>query len=377
MPDPSALIVGLILTFGGTDGSQLSMTVVLTSTAPATLQWGALTQTSSAARRHTFVALPAPGRDGVDYVLKAGPQVVSRRVAPAPPEAVVLGVIGDGGPGAGPRGVLFERLEEAAPTAVVAIGDPLGWHRRQPGRRARSLSLTSRVPVVSVPSSAAKVEGKKEAWKNRLHPVDPVRDRFGLPSTVYHLRLGSGLLVVLDPKLGFGADDAQMQFLRAVSDVHSDATWRLAFMGQGPLSSGPRGPHPTGPALLEAVRELGFQVVVSGQDRLYERLHAGRTMVIVSGATGGVVDARARVLDKSFAMVAAPHWVRFDLSPKAGVVRAFGLEGALIDRVRLPPDIAANPPPIPWPRIIAAAGLLILGLVGVAFSLLRPGRGPR
>ena len=362
MGHPQILIAGLALTFARADATQMRLTVSLTQPTPVALQWGATTRTSSAARHHEFSGLPVTEGAGLEYVLRAGSEVVARRVAPiGTPERLLFGVLGDGGEGSGPRSVLLDRLTSANLHAVIAIGDPLGWLGVDAERRMRALPLTTQRPVVLV--------GAGEAPKID----DPHRDRSGLPAHVYHLRLGATLVWVLDDSLGFGG--AQGRFVRATHDAFPDARWRVMVMRHGPVSSGPRGGHPDRAALWRLVNAAKVDVVISGQDRIYERLVRGSTTVIVSGASGARVDPRRRVPDETQAFVSAPHWVRLALGVERAELTAHGIEGALIDRAPIPPAQAA-PRPVPWRMLSAAAGALLLGLVAVAVSLLRAGTRP-
>ncbi len=376
MPAPRLVVAGLILTFGRPDATELNLTVALTEPQAVSLQWGPHTRTSSAASLHTFGGLPTPRASdparGVEYVLKAGDQVIARRIpAMRGYGPLRLGLVGDGGPGAGPRRAIIQRLRSADVDAVVAVGDPFGWSSAEsgpadPGRRLDAMPLTTRRPVIVAGARAGGVP-----------PVDdPVRARWGLPPHVHHLRLGSTLVWVLDPGLGFNAGGAQARFVRAVIDAHPQARWRVVVVPQGPMSSGPSGPRRWAGTMRSLVDATAIDVVLSGQDRLYERLVQDRTTYVVSGASGGAFDRRRWVTDETRALVGAPHWVRLTLDEKTGTVEAFGIEGAVLDRAEVPEPTTAAPGPVPWGAVFGAFGLLAAGFIAVAVDLLRPKRGP-
>ncbi|MEO1334425.1 MAG: hypothetical protein AAFV29_02220, partial [Myxococcota bacterium] len=273
--------------------------------------------------------------------------------------------VGDGGPGEGPRRQLWSQFEGRLP--IVLAANPSQWMASVLAEPALSL----RSPVLWAGAANASPS---------MFPRDKIRDGFDLPAHVYHLRCGPVLLWMLDASLGFSDDGAQAGFMRKTSQ-EPGVRYRLAVMNHGPASSGPRGGHAEGTAFAPLARTLDVDLVVSGQDGLYERLFVDGRPVIVTGASGAHVERRQRWLPNSEALVSTPHWVDVTVTTSSAYsLQAFGLEGTLLDVFRgskdRPPAVEAHAyAPLMW--LLSALGVLFGTLFVVALRLLRPSGGSR
>ncbi|MEM7675342.1 MAG: hypothetical protein AAF449_04985 [Myxococcota bacterium] len=363
MPPPtSALSTALtvVVVFATPDADRIRLIVDLEPPAPVRVKYGDKTHTSTLAKqRHVFDDLRAPVDNLVSYrVQTAGARVEGQIAGCSVPPTFAF--IGDGGPGLGPRRRLWSQFGHRTPVVLAAA--PFEWKAVVQQRKLRSPSIW-----VGAPGAAA------------LFPRDSIRDDLGLPKHVFHVRCGAVLLWILDASLGFAEHSPQAAFMRQTSRI-SAVEHRVAVLAHGPASSGRQGGHAMSDDFLHMARSLRADLVVSGQDRFYERLSIDGLPVVVTGASGAAVDHRRRWSPRSRVLVPSPNWVDFTVtSTGTFALRALGIEGAQLDQFQWTADSRSIRPndrasPV-W--ILLSLGVLVASLLGVAIRLLRAPGGSR
>ncbi|MFW5739947.1 MAG: metallophosphoesterase family protein [Myxococcota bacterium] len=114
---------------------------------------------------------------------------------------------------------------------------------------------------------------------------------FGRPSgrTYFSFRWGNVRFYVLDTMDSFSG--AQGEWFRKMLESNREEAGvehRFVSLHHGPFSSGPHGPNERfiDDGLLDALRDGGVELVMSGHDHLYERGEVGALKYIVSGGAG-------------------------------------------------------------------------------------------
>ena len=377
------------MTFATSDGAALRMTVTLTEPATVAVTGGDLVTASTlAADRHTLGPFVAPHARDVVYRLRvAAESPVSSTVAAIAGDALRMAVYGDSRGGDGPHQVLLGQIEASRPQVVLHSGDAVqtaaddaGWRRHL----AATLDLGRRAPLVLAlgnhevhPHGAATArDGLSKTLSHAPPPDDPVARRHRTPPMTYHVRVGPALIVALDSNAPMGVGTPQYAFLDEVLGARGE---RRAFivMHHGASSSGPHGPHRDAEALRSLLSRHGVTAAFAGHDHIYERAHRDGVAYIVSGGGGAPLYGR-RTMDPVTATFSPTYnWVRVDVAPDGARLRAYSLEGALLDVADL--EIAPPEPRGPRPRgraWMAAATALVLGaLVWVMVRMLAAKRG--
>jgi hypothetical protein len=150
-------------------------------------------------------------------------------------------------------------------------------------------------------------------------------------------------------------------------EAPSGAAFDLVLLEAGPLSSGAAEP---GAVPLEVLVEARVDLVVSGRDAFYERLGRERTTLLVSGGGRARLDAARRVVVGSAGAVAAHHWVGLEITAKGGRLRAWSLDGLLLDAARIPPPAPYAPVGDPL-GLVLGLGAVLLGLAAALVLLVR------
>ncbi len=140
---------------------------------------------------------------------------------------------------------------------------------------------------------------------------------------------------------------------------------------QGPLSSGKRGGHAGGPALIELAETHGVTAVLAGHDHTYERIERAGVTYLVSGGGGAPLYERARPVEGSRAFASTYNWVRLEQTPDEVKAWAYSLEGALLDHAQL--GGGALQPQRPKAALWLAALLFLSGLSFATLKMLRRG----
>ena len=171
-------------------------------------------------------------------------------------------------------------------------------------------------------------------------------------------------LIVINPSTR-GAP--QGKFLE---DVLTNVTAKFRFIAlhHGPLSSGRHGGSEAGPYLMEVADRFDVTAVLAGHDHLYERIVQRDVTVVVSGGGGAPLYQRWGHVEGSVAFMSTYHWVLMKLEGDEGTLEAYGLEGTLLDRGKLPAKAQKRP------RVSSVGAAAIGGaimLLGLAFVLYR------
>ena len=378
-----SILVGAVLSFAVSDGSELNLSVALSKPAPISLRWDGKKHQSAKAEHHVFSKLPTPQRGAIEYALSVpGERPRVERVRSPFGSSVRIALYGDSRDGPGPHAALVRQIAEHEPHVLVHTGDRVyrsgdtkGWL----AHLAATLPLSSRVPVVMAIGNhelAPREDGEKRdllraALEQVPPPLDPLAKEVGVRPSTYHVRVGSTLLVVLDSNLPYGRGTLQYRFLLRALARHPDVRWRLVALHHGPRSTARHGPHPDGDELAELLAREEATACLAGHDHVYERLIDGPVTYLVSGGGGAPLYGRGRFSSASRAFAATYNWVRLDLTAEEGTLTAYSLEGVVLDRARLPakadPHQKAR---FGWPGwAVMAVVLLFVGLSLAAVRL--------
>ena len=209
--------------------------------------------------------------------------------------------------------------------------------------------LMRRLPFFSTP-------GNHEYYTDFAAPYlsGIVAPESGVPASdqgrYYSFDWGDAHFVSLDSNLLSSARAAQMLAWLAADLAATSQHWRIVFLHHTPY---PTGFHLGDPACV-AVRQLvnpilernGVQLVLAGHEHGYERtypLAGGKpagpgsrsTTYVVSGGGGGALESVGSTPQCALS-VEAFHYLRVDVKGKdALTISAVGLDGGMIDRVRL------------------------------------------
>lgn len=206
------------------------------------------------------------------------------RITPAPPGALVLGVIGDFGGCAvdcSEEQKVADMVHSWKPAAIVSVGDNT---YDGPGKAAADV-LPYAADIASGRFLAAL--GNQDYDDNCGETdVAEVTQVLGRPRH-FVAALGGGLvdLFVTDTECGepdgFTPDSGQAKELQA-EVAHSVARWRIVVGHRSPFSSGPSHGTPATSWLAPP----GTDLVLTGHDHNFEELVAGATHYVIDGAGG-------------------------------------------------------------------------------------------
>ncbi len=345
----ASTLLGAVLTFGTVDGQTLQLTVSLTKSATVALTWGERTFSSPEAKEiHGFGGLPAPQTEALTYTLRVAKEAPrSFTVKPfGGTDPLLVAVYGDSRDGAGPHRAIVQAMTRADPHVVVHTGDVIhrandvdGWTRHL----ATTLPLLARVPVVFAlgnhelygdPSG-----GERQAMHRIPPPQDPLAKTHGVAPSTFHVRVRDLLFVSLNSNTSMEQGSPQMNFLERVLQSPHGAKHVLFALHHGPRSSGMHGGHPQGQVLVDLAKRHKVTGILSGHDHLYERIVQDGVTYVVSGGGGAPLYQRGGVTRGSQVFVSTYNWVMLRSSGGALSLRAYGLEGSVID------DAAMAPPP--------------------------------
>lgn len=353
----ASILVGAILTFASTDGTQLQLTVSLSKPATAALSWGDLVQSSTgAAVRHVFRDLPAP-KTPITYALSiAGER--ERRVGVKPlgdATHLRIAVYGDSRQGDAAHRLILGQIAARDPDVIVHTGDVVlyandeeGWLRHL----SASLPLSERIPLILSlgnhelyapnPRDGVDPGGSRRAMREIPPPADALARAAGAPTAVFYVRVGPALFISLDSNTSLAEGSAQYRFLEDTLKQKGEARYVFASFHQGPLSSGPHGPHPDGPGLVRLFERGGVTASLAGHDHVYERIVQNGITYLVSGGGGAPLYPRARFTNGSRAFASTYNWVLITIDGPRVDFEAFSLEGATLDRGTIAPQPAAD-----------------------------------
>ncbi len=383
----ASVVVGAVLTFAATDGSQLALTVSTSETATATLSWGELTKHSPKAKRvHHFGPLPAPTGDGLTYSIRTGKGgAFSAHVKAMPKQGLRIAIYGDSRDGEGPHRTLLDAIAKEDPDVVLHTGDVVrraGVPSEWATYLAAALPVSARIPVVlalgnhelyqpsNMPASE-RVDALVEAMGQVPPPPDPLARAAKADIATFHVRLGDVLIMALNSNTTMAKDSAQMRFVQAVTKAHEDAPIKIAAMHHGPASSGRHGPHRHAADVISTFERTGVIVSAAGHDHLYERIERGPITYVISGGGGAPLYQRRHLETGSKAFASTYNWTLLTTAKQHLDLRSFTLEGALLDKSQRPIVRKGSQPVVPWSRIWGAVGVLALMILGLVLVLVR------
>jgi acid phosphatase type 7 len=266
-------------------------------------------------------------------------------------DALRMAIYGDSRGGDGPHRVIARQIVASRPQvvlhsgdAVQTAGDAAGWRRHL----AATLELGRRAPLVLALGNheihphrgATARDGLLETLRHAPPPDDPVARRHGTPPMTYHVRVGPALIVALDSNAPLGPGSPQHAFLDEVLAARG-ARRAFVVMHHGASSSGPHGPHRDAVAVRALLSRHRVTAAFAGHDHIYERAHRDGVAYVVSGGGGAPLYPRRTADPATAAFSATYNWVRVDLTAAEVRLRAYSLEGALLDTA----DLAVAPPP--------------------------------
>lgn len=386
----SSLLLGLVLTFGTVDGTELQLTVSLTEAATASLSWGELTRTASTpGTLLRFSGLPAPSTAPVRYRLElAGAPPIEAEVSPISTTTLAIAVYGDSRDGPGPHRGLLDALADSAPSVVVHTGDLAataldreGWeeHLRatRPLGHVPSILALGNHDLYVPPELRGKFDAMAQAVAHWPPPDDPLAREHRVPPSVFRVRVGPALFVALDSNAPIGPDAPQRRFLEAALADKGDARFTFVAMHHGPVSAGPHGRHKGAVGLADVLAKHRVTAVLAGHDHTYQRIVQDGVTYLVSGGGGAPLYWRSRLVPGVRAFSPTYHWLRLELSGDRAVVEARGLSGAVLDRAVLGEDGEETDRPVLHAAVVIGALLLVLGtMVAGAWRMIRIRQDP-
>lgn len=400
MSGSASILLGAVLTFGSSDGRTLQLTVSTTRPSTVSLDWGQLSASSTTTRtRHLFRGLPVPEDSALEYRLGVSGEAPRRVTVPPIGRGGRLRVVvyGDSRDGSAPHRALAQAIARAGADVVVHTGDVVhsaddraGWV----SHLAASLPFSARTPLIFALGNhelydlGAGVEGDPLtlAMSELPPPDDPIARETGAPIAAFHVRVGPALFIALDSNRALGVGSPQHTFLGRVLDDAAASRERPTFVfvayHQGPLSSGPNGPHPDGAAIIALLERHRVTASLAGHDHLYERIVRRGVTYLVSGGGGAPLYPRARFTSGSRAFATTYNWalLELDRARETAELTAYSLEGALLDRAIIHPAEGEGSEPSPrsdGPELLLGAAALLAALFGYALAMVLLGRRAR
>ncbi|HXK03504.1 MAG TPA: metallophosphoesterase [Verrucomicrobiae bacterium] len=165
----------------------------------------------------------------------------------------------------------------------------------------------------------------------------------------YSFDWGCAHLVSLDSNLLASSSASQMLAWLDRDLAAAAQRWRIAFLHHTPYPTGFHLGDPLCLAVQQHVNPIlerhGVQLLLAGHEHGYERTHplasgrpvgpgAASTVYVVSGGGGGALESVGSSPQCALS-VQAFHYLRVDVEPQRLTFSAVGLDGGIIDRVRL------------------------------------------
>ncbi|MHC4832038.1 MAG: metallophosphoesterase family protein, partial [Planctomycetota bacterium] len=299
-------------------------------------------------RRHEVSLRELPSGQRIYYRVfgdgaALGP-IESFRSARAPGDRrFTFAVVGDTGKGSRGQYAVAERIREVDPEFVIHTGDVI-----YPSGAAEDFDPKFFAPYRDI------LRGAPFFLSLGNHDImtwlgGPYLDSFVLPRNrkaknerFYRFDWGGVRLFALDSSIGFIVPDGkQVRWLdKELAKKHPG--FRIAYFHHPPYSSGFHGSNwPVRSVFGKRFEDRGVELVFSGHDHSYERLHPiggkgkakGTTYVVTGGGGAGIRDIDAD--DWTAVCASVHHFVRVDVDGDRMTLTAIAEDGAVIDRHEL------------------------------------------
>ena len=281
---------------------------------------------------------------GTAYVCRIGREHSGLRVrfrtAPARPEPFTFAVVGDSGDGSVAAARLAQRILAGRPAFLVHVGD-MAYPRSSPPhldhRLFRPYGRTlKRVPLFPTP-------GNHDLASHSVYRdvFAPFHDGDGTSRTQYAFDWGGARFVfVSSPEFPRGGETSARWLAGEITSAPPGA-WRFVVLHEPPYSSGRKRVTRGLRASLEPVVEAAHvDLVLAGHVHLYERalpaceyVPDARVLEVISGGGGAALD-HGRTHPNFARTITATHYLRVRVTPDWFDIRAVGLEGQILDRMR-------------------------------------------
>ena len=258
------------------------------------------------------------------------------RTAPAGPAPFRFAVVGDSGDGSPQARALARRIRAGRPDFLVHLGDMAYTHGNAEEFAHRFFGpyrrLLARVPIFPTPGNHDIAH--QDVYARVFAPIPGMES----PRLTYSFDWAGTHLVSLRYRY-FGMDDTA--WLTADLAAASALRWRFVFLHE-PVYPASHKRVATGlRARLEPLLEAadvalllaGHQHVYARSEPACEHVPGAQLVQLTSGGGGASLDRATP--SANFARVASvTHYLRVSVTPDALVVRAIGLGGHVIDRLR-------------------------------------------
>lgn len=266
------------------------------------------------------------------------------RTAPAPDATVTFAVVGDTGDDSPEATVLAWQLGRNPPDFVLHVGDLAYPTATASGLNERFFriyrALLARTAFYATPGNhdLSTDSAFRPMFAQETLPHSPAGAQYAFDWGPLHV------LSISSRELGLEAD-AERDWIAADLAAARDRPWRVAFIHDPVYSPGSkytvRGLRRTLVPILEAGR---VDLLVTGHEHLYARADPScvhdpdaRVLQIVTG--GGSADLDRAVPDPAFSVIASrTQYLRVRATPRTLDVKAIGLDGRVLDRIRLDRD---------------------------------------
>lgn len=386
----SAQLLGVVLSFAAPDGQSLALTASLTAPATAALDWGGVRSArGEPSQVISFGPLAVPTSSAVRYRLSiAGLPPIDEVVRPPVVDGRLrVATYGDNRDGPGPHATLLEQMIAADPGVIVHTGDVVRYNEDEAGWASyftTTFPLARRVPVILALGNHELTAMKPAPGVARTRVLthlpavgDPIAWELKAPRGVFHVRVGPALFISLDSNSALTAGSPQFRFVERVLDARGDAQQVYVAMHHGFRSAGRHGPHPDGEALYAMLHERGITAVLAGHDHTYQRIVDRGITTVVSGGGGAPLYARTHPIAGVRAFSSVYNWIQLDLEGPRAELRAFALEGTLLDRATLPEAMGPPPrdPKTSLAILFGGQALVLVALVATVVRWARRGTG--
>jgi hypothetical protein len=276
---------------------------------------------------------------------------VSFRTAPATPDTPVLfTVVGDTGNGGPVARAIARRIRASHPSFLIHVGD-LAYTHGTVAEVGRSffrpyLETLHRVPLYPTPGNHDLFA--RSAYRDLFAPVSEGSGG----GYRYHFTWGPAAFVSLSaPEAAAGGDGL-------AGDFGAAQAWRIVFLHEPLYTAGRKRVEPGLRATFGPVVEAaGVDLVLAGHQHFYERSEPScefdRAARVSHVTTGGGSDASldpVRAQPNFPRALSVPHFLRVRVSRDRLDVRAVGVDGRTLDRLRRERGIDPGCRAQGWPR---------------------------
>jgi hypothetical protein len=262
------------------------------------------------------------------------------RTAPARAEPFTFAAVGDSGDGSVAAARLAQRILAGRPAFLIHLGDmayPRSSSPHLDHRFFRPYARTlTRVPLFPTP-------GNHDLAHHTVYRdvFAPFSDGDGASRTQYAFDWGGARFVFVSSPEFPRDGEAGTRWLAGEITSAPPGAWRFVVLHEPPYSSSRKRVTRGLRASLEPVVEAAHvDLVLAGHVHLYERalpaceyVQDARVLEVISGGGGANLD-HGRTHPNFARTITATHYLRVRVTPDWLDIRAIGLEGQILDRMR-------------------------------------------